>query len=250
MITIPHESNYSAVWGLIKHRMRRFDMRTFKIVAFFAALMVVLAAFATSAVAALPSILLLEGTAGSTKAESTTATNEDHGPVTIKSTGFRVEFLFSENMASLGKGLLWLLNTEIVGVGKCNSLGDTAGNVLVPLEWHLVLALGGGASLFLILLLITPTVDYDCGTVLIFLSGSWLWNAEKFGVDTTSFTATTGKCTGTSPAFKEYDNEKNEMSKAGLISEVSEIKGAECTEINNGAAFGLTASTMLEVMEP
>jgi hypothetical protein len=219
------------------------------LVALSALVIVALAATATAANASLPSILLLEGTAAEVKAESTTAKTEFHGSVTIKGEGYKFPLSVTENMVSLGKNTLWFLKVSLNGV-PCNSLGDTAGNVLVPVEWHLVLALGGGASLFLIVFLVTPTLDFDCGSILVFLSGSSIVHAEKFKVDTTAFTAETGKCTGTSPAFKEYDNDKEEMATAKLTAEISEIKGTACEEVNEGAAFALTSSAMLEVMEP
>jgi hypothetical protein len=209
-----------------------------------------IAAFTTVASAALPSILLLSGTEATTTAESATAKTEFHGPVVLKGTGYKLEFTTKEPMTSLGKALIWLRGSTINGTA-CNSPGDTAGNVLGPVEWHTVLAFsGGGAKLFLLLILFNPPLDVDCGAILLVLGGSMLLDVEEFGKDATSFTATTGKCTGTTPAFKTYSNDEGKETAAKLSVEVSEIKSTACEEFNEGGTIAFTASSMLEVMEP
>jgi hypothetical protein len=209
-------------------------------------------AFATTATlanAALPSVLLLTGTTATLVAESGTASTKLVSYIDFLGEGYRVELNAPEVMTSLGKGNLWLKNVE-ASTTKCSSSGDTAGSVLVPIEWHTVLTEGGSAKLFLLLLLIVPALNYACGAASITLSGSILMDAEEFARDTTSFTASTGKCNGASPAYKEYDNDAGALTKSRLIVEVGGIKLVSCEEINGGGNIDLTSSTMLEVMEP
>ena len=215
-----------------------------------------LAAFSSIAASAnaatLPSLLLLSGTTSATlTATSTTAKTAFAGIVSLTGTGYTFTLKSNFEMTSLGTALLTFTNT-LFGAKKCKSPGDTTGNVLVEGEWHTVLALGGGPKLFLIWFLVKGTLTVECEGTTILVTGNQLIDAETFGLETTLFTAKTGKCGGTSkttPEFTVYENDAGEMLNAsGLKSETGGLKSATCQEVEGTQTY--TASQMAEVMEP
>ena len=212
-----------------------------------------LAAFTSIAASAnavsLPTVLQLAGVKeGTLTASSKTAKTAFNGIRNLTGTGYKFVLTSNFEMTSLGPSTLDFENSELSGK-KCKANGDTAGTVLVPGEWHTVLALGGGPKLFLIWFLVTPSLTVECEGTNIIVTGNELVNAEPFGVETTTFTARTGKCTTTTPEFTAYENDTGEMLNAGLKSEVGGLKSATCQEVEGTQNY--TASGMgVEVMEP
>jgi len=211
-----------------------------------------LAAFSSIAASAnaatLPSLLLLSGTTSATlTATSTTAKTAFAGIVSLTGTGYTFTLKSNFEMTSLGTALLTFTNT-LFGAKKCKSPGDTTGNVLVEGEWHTVLALGGRANLFLILILITPALRLECEGTNVVVSGDLLFDAEPFGSEVTSIPAKSGKCSGNTPEFTVYENDAGEMIAVNLKSETGGLKSAACLQVEGTQTY--TASQMAEVMEP
>ena len=212
-----------------------------------------LAAFssiAASANAALPSLLQLAGTtSGVLEATSKTAATKFTGIVNLTGTGYKFNLTSNFEMTSLGPALLWFLKA-LFGTKNCKSPGDTTGNVLVPSEWHTVLAAsGGGANLFLVLVLVNGTLTVECEGTTILVTGNELVNAEPFGKEVTVFTANTGKCTGNTPAFVNYLNDAGTSTAAALKSETGGLKSATCQEVEGTQPYNALGMGS-EVMEP
>ena len=78
--------------------------------------------------------------------------------------------------------------------------------------------------------------------------------AANFATEVTPpavFKALSGACTGSTPAFSEYDNMAGGMSKAELKSETGGISAKSCWEIAEGKEeIAFTPSRALEIMEP
>jgi len=212
-----------------------------------------LAAFASIAIpanAALPSLLQLPGvTSGTLEATSKTAATKFTGIVNVTGTGYRLRASSNFEMTSLGPALLTFTQV-LFGTKSCKADGDTAGNVLIPGEAHAVLAAsGGGANLFLILFLVTPSLLVECEGTNITVTGSQLIAAEPFGKEVTSGTATTGKCSGNTPEFTTYLNDAGASVTAGLKSETGGLKSATCQEVQ-GTQTATASGMGAEVMEP
>jgi len=206
------------------------------------------AATATADATTLPSLLQLAGiTSGTLTAAGTTKT-KFNGIVALEGTDYKFALTSNFEMTSLGPALLWFLNTAF-GAKKCKANGDTAGNNLVPVLWHTVLAAtGGGTSLFLILILISPSLTMECEGTNIVITGDELFNAEPLGKEVTTITAVTGKCTGNTPAFTNYLNDADTSTAAALKSETGGLKSATCLEVEGTQCYA--ASGMgVEVME-
>jgi len=209
-----------------------------------------LAISTASATATLPSVLFLSGVkSGTLEAASKTAATKFVGITNITGTGYRFNLTDNAEMTSLGPALLWFL-AFIFGAKKCRANGDTAGNILIPGLWHTVLAAtGGGANLFLILFLISPSLTMECEGTDIVITGSELWDAEPLDKEVTAFTAATGNCSGNRmPAFVDYLNDAATSEAVGLKSETGGLKSATCLEVEGTQNY--TASQMTEVMEP
>src|SRR6185312_6106056 len=215
------------------------------------------AASTASAETSLPSVLLLPGVEEvELKGESTTQSVKFSGVLNLESKGWLFE-LFGKNMSELGLAKLLFTNVGLEGK-KCHTAGDAAGTVLIDnAEWHLALGLGGGAGLFLIVILLPSAgVLWLCEGSNLVLKGSMIWDFLSFGTEVAKggeFKGATGKCTGTVPAFTEWDNMSGTMSKAELKSELdgTGLPARSCLEIEKGEeVIGLKASQAIEIMEP
>ena len=212
-----------------------------------------LAAFssiAATANAALPTLLQLAGVTSATlTAASTTAKTKFSGIVNLTGEGYTFGLTSNFEMTSLGPALL-TFTKQVFGTKKCKSPGDTTGTILIPGEWHTVLAAsGGGAKLFLILILITPALTLECEGTNVVVSGDLLFDAEPFGSEVTSLAAKTGKCSGNTPEFTAFTNDSGTGTFVSLKSETGGLKSATCLEVEGTQTY--RASGMgLEVMEP
>jgi|ERR1700722_4567295 len=228
-------------------------MRAIKAFISIAVLAAAFASMSSVANAALPSVLLL----ATVTSASTTAVNTStigrivHSIGTFLSNiwkGTRILIDIDANMTSLGPATLSLTNSEFDNK-KCKANGDATGTVLIPAEWHTVLASsGGGAKLFLTLFLVTPALTIECEGTNIIVTGSWLIDTEPFGSEVTATTATTGKCEEATPAFSKYLNDEGKEAIASLKTEAGGLKSSSCLEIEGTQNY--TSTQMLEVMEP
>jgi len=212
-----------------------------------------LAAFtsiAATADAALPSLLQLSTvTSGTLEATSKTAATRFFGIVNITGSGYTFALKSDFEMTGSGSATLFFTNA-VLGTKKCKANGDTAGNVLVPGEWHTVLAASGGAErLFLILFLVVPTLTVECEGINIIVTGNQLVNAEPFGEEVTEIDAETGKCAGNTPAFVNYLNDAGASTAANLKSETGGVKSNSCQEVVSSLKYK-TSGMGAEVMEP
>src|SRR6185312_1473272 len=215
------------------------------------------AASVANAETSLPSVLLLPGVEEvELKGESATQETKFFGVINLHGVGWLFE-LFAKNMAELGLAKL-LFTGLALEAKKCNSAGDGAGLVLIDnAEWHLTLGLSGGTGLFLVVILYPAAgVLWLCEGTNLTLKGSMIWDFLSFGTEVAkggTFKGATGKCTGTVPAFTEWDNMSGGMSKAELKSELdgTGLPSRSCIEIEKGEeVIGLTASQAIEIMEP
>jgi len=213
-----------------------------------AALIMTAFSITTVARATLPSILNLSGvTSNSIHALDLLAKTVFTGIVNITGEGYKFTLKDNFEMTSLGPALLTFTNV-LFGTKKCKANGDTAGNVLVPGEWHTVLALsGGGAKLFLLLFLVTPSLVVECEGTNITITGDQLLDAVEFGKETEILETVTGTCVKNRPEFATYVDDQGPFENAGLKSETGGLKSASCLEVQGIQVFVLL---MAEVMEP
>ena len=214
-----------------------------------------IAASAANAETSLPSILLLPGIENvELKGESTTQETKFFGVLNLHGTGW-LFVLSGKNMGELGVAKI-LFTHVLLEEKECNTAGDGAGLVLIDnAEWHL--ALGLGTEPFLIIILLPSAgVLILCKGTNITVKGSQITAALPFGKEvltTETFHGMTGKCSGTVPAFSEWDNMSGTMSKAELKSELdgTGLPSRSCEEIEKGEELiSLKPTQAIEIMEP
>jgi hypothetical protein len=204
----------------------------------------------------LPTLLLLPGVnAVNLEGASATAKTKFSGIQTIAGEGWLFK-LEGTNMASLGTAKL-LYTKYVLGAKNCKTSGDAAGTVLIDnAEWHLVLGLGTDTTLYLVLILLpTAGVKIECEGFNLSFKGSHLIDFKPFGVEVglpanPVLDGSTGACTGTVPAFKEYDlmTSPVTMATAELKSEIGGISAKSCLEIEG--SIKLKPTQDVEVMHP
>jgi hypothetical protein len=232
-------------------------MKTFCLAALMLAVFGIAAASASAVETQnLPTLLLLPGVnAVNLEGANATAKTKFTGIQNLAGVGWLFK-LEGTNMASLGTAKL-LFTKVVLGAKKCKTLGDAAETVLIDnAEWHLVLGLGTDTTLFLLLTLLPAAgVKIECEGVNIIVKGHQLTDVKPFGVEVglpanPVFEGSTGACTGSVPAFKEYDlmTSPVTMATAELKSEVGGISAKSCEEIEG--SINLKPTQDVEVMEP
>lgn len=193
----------------------------------------------------LPVVLLLPGTTEvEAKASSATAKTKFTGIQNTTGEGYRFT-VHGSDMAELGAGETEL-NKVSLGAKKCNTEGDATGTILEKGEAHFAFGLSGEV---LVIITLTTPVHVECEGVLVTLTGGFASKVTStLGSELTTFEGETGACTGSVPAFHEYDNMAGGMTNVELKSETGGVKAKSCKEIEGKVVF--TTSHDLEIMAP
>ncbi len=196
---------------------------------------------ASSASAALPTLLYLSGETG--EALGTGLVTGALGTVNLETeleslpgTGVRLELTALKNDTKLGTYLANFFGVEETAgaKAKCNSTGFGVGEVHISGEWHLVyVGLSPTTTLMVGMLLLVPKQTFKCGALTDSAEGSVLAKLTKLGAS--DFTELGGvlKCAPVvKPELTEYDNEAGTKVKAALKSKLGGLNEPACESVS------------------